>query len=165
MERRFSVLISRIMSANNSRKKEAKGVVGVWQVKEIARQDSSGQIADKPLPSIIIFTPRHYSMVWVFGAELPRSFAERWSPTDAEKIERFNSLVVNSGTYEIEGNTLIAHPVIARIPDFMGGKLICEYHIEKETMRLKFVDEYSFDGVQAPWVKSGGLILKLVRID
>ena len=104
-------------------------------------------------------------MVWVFGAETQRCFAERWNPTDAEKIELFNSLVVNSGKYEIEGSTLTAHPIVARIPDFVGGKLICEYHIEKDTMRLKFVDEYSFDGVQAPWVKSGGLILTLVRID
>jgi hypothetical protein len=153
------------MKVQDSREKETKGVVGVWQVKEIARQDGSGPIAGEPLPSIFIFTPRHYSMVWVFGAEPQGSFAERWNPTDAEKIRRFDSLVVNSGTYEIDGNTLIAHPVIARIPDFMGGKLICEYHIEKDTMRLKFVDEYSFDGVQAPWVKSGGLILTLVRID
>lgn len=153
------------MSSPNSQQKEAKDVVGIWQVKEIARQGGSGPIAGKPLPSIFIFTPRHYSMVWVFGAETQRSFTERWNPTDAEKIERFNSLVVNSGTYEIKESTLIAHPVVARIPDFMGGKLICEYHIENDMMRLKFIDEYSFDGVQAPWVASGGLILTLVRID
>jgi hypothetical protein len=152
------------MKVQDSQEKEAKGVVGVWQIKEVATQ-RGGLITDKPLSSVFIFTPRHYSMVWVFSAETQGSFAERWNPTDAEKIERFNSLVVNSGTYEIDGNTLIAHPVIARIPDFMGGKLICEYHIENDMMRLKFIDEYSFDGVQAPWVKSGGLILTLGRID
>ena len=137
----------------------------MWQVKEVTRQGDSRQIGDRPFSSIFIFTPRHYSMVWVFGSELQRSFAERWNPTDAEKIERFNSLVVNSGTYEITGSTLTAHPIVARIPDFIGGKLICEYSIEKNIMQLKFVDEYSFDGVQAPWVASGGLILTLARTD
>lgn len=153
------------MNSRDYREKGTREIIGVWQVKEIARQGDSGKIADKPFPSIFIFTPHHYSMVWVFGAEPQRPFAERWNPTDDEKIERFNSMVVNSGTYEIDGSTLTAHPIVARIPDFVGGKLICEYHIEKDTMRLKFVDEYSFDGVQAPWVKSGGLILTLVRID
>jgi hypothetical protein len=104
-------------------------------------------------------------MVWTFGNEPQRPFIARWNPTDAEKIDRFDSLVVNAGTYEIEGQTLIARPLVARIPDFMGGKLICEYHIEKDTMTLKFVDEYSFDGVQAPWVASGGLVLTLKRVE
>jgi hypothetical protein len=153
------------MGSQNDREKSAREIVGVWQVKGIARQGDSGQMGDKPFPSIFIFTPRHYSMVWVFGVEPQQSFAERWNPTDAEKIERFNSMVVNSGTYEIEGSTLTAHPIVARIPDFMNGKLICEYHIENDIMQLKFVDEYSFDDVQAPWVASGGLILTLARTD
>jgi len=154
------------MNTGNSQNKDAKGVVGVWQVKEIARQNGSGPIAGKTLPSIFIFTPRHYSMVWVLGTEPQRSFAERWNPTDVEKIRRFNSLVVNSGTYEIKGSILTAHPIVARIPEFVGGKFICEYRLENVTMRLAFIDEYSYDGIQAPWVTSGsGLILKLVRID
>lgn len=143
----------------------SKEIAGVWQVKEITRQGSSAPVTVKSVPSLVIFARSHYSMVWVFGAEDQKVFAKRWQPTDAEKIRRFDSLVVNSGTYELEGNTLIAHPVVARIPDFVGGKLVCEYHIEKDTMTLKFLDEYSFDGVQAPWVASGGLVLTLVRTE
>lgn len=142
--------------------KGSKGVVGVWQVTDIGRQNVEGSMTDKPFPNLFIFTPRHYSMVWVLGASEP--FAERWKPTDEEKKERFDSMVVNAGTYEIDGATLTAHPMVARIPDFIGGKLICEFHIENDTMRLKFLDEYSFDGVQAPWVAKGGLVVTLVRI-
>jgi hypothetical protein len=144
---------------------EPNDIVGVWTVKEAARQGRSAPIADRPFPSVIIFTSNHYSMVWTFGNEPQRPFMSRWNPTDTEKIDRFDSLVVNAGTYEIEGNTLIAHPVVARIPEFMGGKLICEYHIENDKMTLRFIDEYSFDGLQAPWVASGGLVLTLVRLD
>jgi len=153
------------MDSKNIKEEGSRGIIGVWQIKEVARQGDSGTLVNKPFPSIFIFTPHHYSMVWIFGTEHKRPFAERWKPTDAEKIERFDSLVVNSGTYEVDGSTLTAYPVVARIPDFMNGKLVCEFHIEEDTMRLKFVDEYSFDGVQAPWVTSGGLVLTLARIE
>jgi hypothetical protein len=153
------------MKRDDSIAKGSVGVVGVWQVKEIGRQNvenAESPVTDKPFPNLFIFTPNYYSMVWVLGVDEP--FAERWKPTDEEKKRRFDSLVVNAGTYEIDGAKLTAHPIVARIPDFIGGKLICEFHVDNDTMRLRFVDEYSFDGVQAPWVAKGGLVLTLVRI-
>ncbi len=144
--------------------KEAENVVGVWQIKQAGRQNAGSPLMDKSFPNIFIFTSRHYSMAWVAGENANRAFAERWNPTNDEKIERFDSMVVNAGTYEVKGSVLTAHPVVARIPDFIGGKLICEFHVDEDTMKLRFIDECSFDGVQAPWVKSGGLVLTLVRI-
>ena len=150
------------MKKNDDSERRSKVVIGAWQVTEIRRQNVDGSVTDEPFPNLFIFTSRHYSMVWVLGPSQP--FAERWRPTDAEKIDRFDSMIVNAGTYEIDGVTLTAHPMVARIPDFIGGKLICEFSVDKDTMRLKFVDEYSFDGVQAPWVAKGGLVLTLVRV-
>ncbi|MDH4211489.1 MAG: lipocalin-like domain-containing protein [candidate division WOR-3 bacterium] len=150
------------MKKDDNSATRSKNVVGVWQVKEIGRQNIESPVMDKPVPSLFIFTSHHYSMVWVLGADQP--FAERWKPTDEEKIRRFDSMVVNAGTYEIDEVALTVHPMVARIPDFIGGKLICEFQVENDTLRLKFVDEYSFDGVQAPWVAQGGLFLTLVRI-
>ena len=72
--------------------------------------------------------------------------------------------MINLGTYEIEGSTLMVHPIVARIPEFVGDRLICEYRVENDTMQLKFVDEYSYDGVQALQVASGGLTWTLVQI-
>jgi hypothetical protein len=152
------------MKKAGANKKEAISVVGVWQITEIGRQNAGSPRTDKPFPNIFIFTRRHYSMAWVAGENANRAFAQRWNPTNDEKIERFDSMVVNAGTYEVKGSVLMAHPVVARIPDFIGGKLICEFHVDEDTMRLRFIDECSFDGVQAPWVKSGGLVLTLVRI-
>ena len=146
-------------------KTASHAIHGAWQVKEIARQNAARSHSEQPLPSVFIFTEHHYSMMWLPSVESQHSFAERWNPTDEEKIARFNSLIVNAGSYEIKGSTLTAHPVVARMPDFVGGSLTCEVRIEKNTMWLKFVDEYSFDGVQAPWVKEGGLTLILERID
>jgi hypothetical protein len=153
------------MNKGNSRKKDPQDIVGVWQIKEVARQKGGEPVADMTIPSVFIFTPHHYSMVWLLSAEPQRAFAERWNPTDAEKIERYDSFVVNTGTYEITKSILTAHPIVARIPEFIGGRLVCEYQVEGDSLRLKFVDEYTYDGVRAPWVASGrGLILTLVRI-
>lgn len=154
-----------MMTFGEDRKKLQHTILGAWQVREIARQDVARSHSDRPLPSVFIFTEHHYSMMWLPNFDSQRSFAQRWMPTDEEKIARFNSLIVNAGSYSIEGSTLTAHPVVARMPDFVGGKLICDIRVDKDTMWLKFVDEYSFDGVQAPWVKDGGLTLILERID
>ncbi|UCF71158.1 MAG: lipocalin-like domain-containing protein [candidate division WOR-3 bacterium] len=149
----------------NEKLPASKDIVGVWRIIKIARQGSNRKITDKPFPNIFMFTPLHYCMAWVLNPNAEKPFAQRWNPTDEEKINRFDSMVINSGTYEIDGSVLTAHPIVARIPDFVGGKLICEYALEGNTMHLKFIDEYSFDGVQAPWVASDGLVLTLERIE
>jgi hypothetical protein len=163
----FSVLlVFAITACAYPVERDSTGVIGVWQIKDLASKDGSGRMDSKPIPSLFIFTPHHYSMVWVGGTELQRTFAERWSPTDAEKIERYNSLVVNSGTYEIEDSTITVCPIVARVPEFMGGTLVFEYRVEDDILWLTMVNEYSYDGVQAPWVAdNAGLILTLMRIN
>ena len=160
------LLFLAIVFCSPSGERNVDDVEGVWQIQEILSGSDSLSLSDRPIPSIFIFTPRHYSMVWVLSDNPHFIFTERWNPTDTEKIERYNSLVVNSGTYEITGFYLTAFPVVARVPEFMGGRLVCDYKVEEDTLRLKLLDEYSYDNVQAPWVASGnGLILTLVRID
>ena len=138
---------------------------GVWQVREITYSQTGESYTDT-LSSIFIFTEKHYSMTWVEGSPELRVFKQRWHPTDAEKIECYNALVVNSGTYHLSDSLFTARPSAARVPDFIDGKLICSYNISKDILILEFVDEYSFDGVQAPWVnKNAGLKIKLRRIE
>jgi hypothetical protein len=130
-----------LTSCNQPTKKVPTEIVGVWQIKDISSQSTNKSLTKDSIPSLFIFTP-------------------------TEKIRRYDSFVVNSGTYEIKDSFLTAYPIIARVPEFMGGKLVCEFKVEGDTLQLKLVDEYSFDGMQAPWVASGnGLILTLVCAD
>ena len=162
----FILLVFGFITCDRSVTRDPAGVVGVWQIKEITSQNINEPLANDSLPSLFIFTPHHYSMVWVSSEEPQRAFIERWKPTDEEKIRRYDSFVVNSGTYEVKDSYLTAYPIVARVPEFMGGKLVCEFQVEEDTLQLKLVDEYTYDGVQAPWVASGsGLILTLVRAD
>ena len=160
------LVILGIIACDRSVTRDPAGIVGVWQIKEITNQDVSEPLVNDSLPSLFIFTPHHYSMVWVQSEEPQRAFVECWKPTDIEKIKRYDSIVVNSGTYEIKESYLTAYPIVARVPEFMGGRLICEFQVEEDTLKLKLLDEYTYDGVQAPCVTSGsGLILTLARIE
>ena len=155
-----------LFACEHKASKELTNIEGEWQIIKITQKNVSESTIDSSLYSIFIFTPRYYSMIWVMDSRSQYGFAERWNPTDAEKIERYNSFVVNSGTYEITDSTLTVHPIVARVPEFMGGMLLCEYHVVEDTLLLNMIDEYSYDGIQAPWVANdNGLMLTLVRID
>lgn len=150
-------------------------IIGVWKVVEIATdyvtapdigpKTSQVEPNEHPLPSQIIFTRSHYSMIWMPGNKAMKAFATRWQPTDAEKIRRFGEIVVNTGTYEVSDGRITVHPGIARVPEFMGGRMDYDYRFSGTRMILTLMDEYTFDGVRAPWAdKSRGRIhLVLIR--
>ena len=51
----------------------------------------------------------------------PRVLFKSLDPTNEEKVAAFNSFWGNSGTYEVSGDVLTIHPVVARMPNFMAG--------------------------------------------
>jgi hypothetical protein len=47
-----------------------------------------------------------------------------------------------------------------------GGTLLYEYSVVGDTLNLTSLDEYSFDGIQAPWAASGSRVrLSLTRVE
>ena len=139
-------------------------IKGVWRVSDIAREYNDQSISD-PLPSQIIFTNRHYSIVWMPRRDAIPAFETRWQPTDEEKLQRFGEIVVNSGTYSLDGAELRIKPVVARYAEFMGGYIDYQVTWAGDDLVLTFMDEVTFDGVRAPWVASrrGKEHLTLVR--
>jgi len=90
------------------------------------------------------------------GTEAMRAFDEAWKPSDSEILQRFWEVTVNTGRYEVADNKIRVEPVIARFPEFMGGYMIYDYRWSGNELILTLVDEYSFDGVQSPWVAQVG---------
>lgn len=111
------VLCTTIVSAQSSTK---KSIEGVWKVTEIVVTGEDASNVPNPQPGLIIFTQKHYSVMWVPGNQ-PRSLFKGENPTNEEKIAAYDSLVANSGTYEIAEGTLTLHPMVARSPNFMAG--------------------------------------------
>ena len=153
-----------------------RSIVGVWKVVEIATDyesppevgaETSRVYPNKdPLPSQIIFTRRHYSMIWSAGTEAMRAFSVRWQPTDGEKLRRFGEVGMNTGTYEVEDGILQVRPSVARVPEFMGGSMTYACKWDEDNLILTLLEEYTFDGVPAPWAdeSSGRIHLILGRL-
>ena len=111
------VLCTTVVSAQSSTKKP---IEGVWKVTEIVVSGEDASNVPNPQPGLIIFTQKHYSVMWVPGNQ-PRSLFQGEDPTDQEKIAAYDSFVANSGTYEVAEGTLTLHPMVARSPNFMAG--------------------------------------------
>lgn len=139
---------------------------GVWRISEIQFIRPSGEIViSDPQPGIFIFAKSHYSATWVPQGEARSAFASRFEPTREELAAACDSLVVNSGNYEISGSRLTIRPLVTRMPEFSGGRMIYRYAIDGDALSLEVLDEYSRDGVQAPWIQRQRLALKLERVE
>ena len=96
----FSLMILLLIAGcDSSANKTGNTIEGVWRISRIAVDGAEPN--NDPLPSQIIFTENHYSIVWMPGIEAMRAFDEPWTPTDSEIIQRFWEITVNTGRYEI----------------------------------------------------------------
>lgn len=118
-----------------------------------------------PQPGLFIFGKSHYSATWVPQRQARPPFASPFEPTPEELAAACDALVVNSGAYEISGSELIVRPMVTRMPEFSGGRMIYRYGIKGNVLSLEVLDEYSCDGVQAPWILRQRLTLKLQRVE
>ena len=145
--------------------KNTNPLIGVWKVVEMATINSDGELKNRyEHPSIYIFQDDYYSMVMVWGNEPRPEFDDPWNPTDEEKITAYNSILVNAGKYELKGSVIVTRPIIARVPNFVGGEAQYEYKIEGDTLTLTMFDEVSKKGVPQPWVGKRKFRRTLIRI-
>jgi hypothetical protein len=96
----------------------AKALEGVWRVTKVVQ---AGVVNTDPQPSLYIFSRGYYSALRVNGSE-PRKQApapkDPAHPTDAEKIALYNEwapYAASAGTYEVRGDTIINHNVVAKM--------------------------------------------------
>jgi hypothetical protein len=90
---------------------------GAWHVAELKTADVSAQDP----ASVFLFSGNHYSIAYTNSAAPRIPFAKPDAPTDAERVQAFGTIVANSGTYEVAGDTLVIRPVISKNPNYMGG--------------------------------------------
>ncbi|UCF65616.1 MAG: lipocalin-like domain-containing protein [bacterium] len=124
------------------------GIQGVWKVERmVTTVDDRSFENTQPLPGLMIFTEGFYSMVWMPGTEGVPDNAKIWYPSDQEKINQFNALIVNSGTYAVRDSLLITEPMVAKTPEFVGGKATYHHILNKDTLTLFIKEIVSRGGV------------------
>ncbi len=97
-------------------------VRGVWRVTELASRapGAAWEVRAPPYLSQYIFTGKHYSYMYVPGQSPRKTIAgDPNKPTDAEKVEAYNSFVAASGTYEFSGRILTLVALVHKNPNEM----------------------------------------------
>ena len=94
---------------------------GVWKPVEVVVDSgtSRGRHTTDVQPGLLIFTKRHYSMMFVQG------FTARALPSDGATDEELGRLFLpftaNAGTYQRSDSTIMFTPTVAKHPAVMTG--------------------------------------------
>jgi lipocalin-like protein len=133
---RMAVLLAVVPSVAPAQSAARQPLEGAWKVVEIVVTGERAENTSNPQPGLFIFGPKHYSMMWIRGAE-PRSPYKAEVPTNEEKVKAFDSFTANTGTYDVSGSTLSVRPMVARSPNFMaGGSSKYEFRVEGSNLWL-----------------------------
>jgi lipocalin-like protein len=166
----FIIISTAIFGCQSSELKtqpiEANLIEGVWEITQIIYQTPGNQYANPaPQAGIFIFTKNYYSMTWNPNDTKQENYKDKWRPTDNEKIESYNSIITNSGTYEIAEGKLVTTPITAKTPAFIGGKAIYDYLVNESSLTLTLLEVISHDGVYDEGVKNHKTTIKLKKIE
>ena len=141
-------------------------ILGAWKLMSVNYVTTGEMTTIEPaLPGLYIFAEAYYSMTWMTGRILQEDYADLWHPTDAEKVKSYNSIVTNSGRYELSGTELTTFVDVAKTPAFVGGKAIYSCEIEGDEMRLEILDNVAHDGTQDKAYLKFKTILTLHRVE
>ena len=104
-------------------------LMGAWQLDS----EQSAQAA------LYLFTPTRYSMI--LAATNRPDIADTSKATADELRASWGPLLANAGTYEISGDLITIHPLVAKIPVVMkpGANEVYQFRIEGKTLTLRQV--------------------------
>jgi hypothetical protein len=133
---------------------------GVWTV--VAVDPAGADPIDPAQPGLYIFAGDHYSAVYAPGPEPRIKSQTSFLPTAEEILAQYQSIIVNSGSYEVDGDSFTLRPMIAKSPGFVGGYLTGTFVLLGDTLTLRHEHLFDLDGVELP---DFGEVLTLVRIE
>ncbi len=141
-------------------------IVGVWKLLTVVYVSGEDVTTiDPALPGLFIFTEDHYSMTWMPLKVQQEAYADQWHPNDAEKVQSYNSIVTNTGRYELSGTELTTYVEVAKTPAFVGGRAIYQCDIDDDEMRLEIKDNVANDGTRDEGYLLFKTILTLQRVE
>lgn len=141
-------------------------ILGVWNLVSIVYVSGPEMTTiDPALPGLFIFTKNHYSMTWMPLQKQQEDYADLWHPNDSEKVQSYNSIVTNTGSYVLSKTELVTSVEVAKTPAFIGGKAIYACELGKDELRLEVLDTLANDGTRDESYLKFKTILKLQRIE
>jgi hypothetical protein len=111
---------------------------------------------NSPQPGLVLFTGRHYSLMYVEGTQPRKLFADPQRITDAEKIDAFDTFVGHTGTYRIADSVIAMQAVIAKLPNLVQSDLGDSF--------MRFAHQITGDTLRLTrWNPRGTFTMTLVR--
>lgn len=126
----------------NGNKSQVAPLQGAWRlIRTSLTTGEQPNFQSYTQAGLVLFTARHYSLMYVEGNEARRMFRDPARPTDVEKLEAFDSFVGHSGSYSLEDSIVAMHIAIAKSPNLMAPELRTTfarfaYRITGDTLRL-----------------------------
>jgi hypothetical protein len=154
----FMVILSLLIFAP-SISAQANKLIGVWKITEARVVPQSGrktaprEIKD-PQPGILIFTRNHFSWVDNHGEPLPD--LQDKDPDLAYFATAFNQLNAFSGTYDVNGSSIIAPILVSKMPN-----------ITSQVSTLNFDFKFEGDALVLTWhaPDNNQITFKLERLE
>jgi hypothetical protein len=132
----------------------AKSFEGVWRITKVVMTGANAGTDSHPQPGLEIFYRGYFSIVRDASSEPRRPSPAARDPgalTDGEKIARYDEWApfgASAGTYEVHGDTLITHNIVAK--QVRGMTLT-----EEATIRFEGSDTFVATAKSEPGVPAG----------
>ncbi len=121
---------------------ESTSLTGAWQVTNLQMTGANARTVTNPQPGLYLFTGKYFSLMMVMG-DRPRpihpTLPEMPKASAQEILAVYGPYVANTGTYEVNGGTLIMHPTVSKNPELMGGSVTYSFEIHGNSLTLKIV--------------------------
>ncbi len=133
----LALCVTSLLTVTARAQSKAPGLVGAWRLTELKRAGPNAETLKNP-QGLLIFTGKHWSRMYV-DSDQPRAEIRDLKKADAaEIIASWGSFVAASGTYELSGDTLTSHALIAKNPGVMasGNLAVFTFRIEGNTLTM-----------------------------
>lgn len=159
----FTVLLAGFVACSGQSPVPSDPLNGAWRLTSMQVIYPDGKRIEIPVQeSLFIFADGYYSIGYAFGEGGSVPYAERWHPSDSEKLARFESVIVNAGSYRLDGSQLDVHPLFAMAPEFVDGEGVFSHAFAADALELTWKRSIAFDGLEYP-SRGTVTLLRLVR--
>lgn len=106
-------------------------IQGVWRIVE---EHAGGRTITNPNLGFIIFTAKHYATIRV-AQDIKRPTVDDLDTATAQQLLAvWGPFVAQFGTYEIKGDQLILHTLVAKDPRNVGQRGVRQFGIDGNTL-------------------------------
>ena len=135
-------------------------LLGAWRVSEVTTKGKNGGTNKSPQPGLFLFTGRHYSIMTVTSDKARPQVQDTAKASAKELLDVWGPFTANSGTYDVSGNTLTTHPIVAKNPGVMAPGVSQGFSFQVEGNSLTLTQTQDQKGK----VQNGNVI-KLTRAE